>query len=678
MLCPMKRLWREIGVFGLFCGLTALMTWPLAANFTTALAHPEDPAITTWILDWNFHALLHRPLSLFDANIFHPHRLTFAFSENLLGIAIPLLPLHLAGMAPITIHNVALFLGFALSGYGAYVLARVVTRSAGAAIASGIFFAFLSFRFTHLPHLQHLWALWLPLMLAALIHYAARPTWRRAFLLGAAFLMNGLTNLHWFAFGSIAIGLSVLLLGQRERRYWVAAAAAIGCACLLLLPVLLPYQRAGELYGLRGDAAETMSYSATPQDWMVAPLQSRWYARALGDPGVNPERWLFPGLLVLVFAVAGLARKQDRRARSVALLWTALGFLGSLGLNTAFGRLLFEHVPPFDGIRAPARWAFVAYAGLALLAACGIANLTRSLRPRGRHAAHAAIALLLLVELFPAPLRWYLAVPGNPPVYAWLASERTEGPILELPLAQGEQYEVMLRSTAHHRPMINGVSGFVPPTFAGLSRLSEEVPIGDAFLEQLKRLGVTTIVVHADRLGRTADATRAWLASAIAERRVAYVHRFDAGVEGDYVFATRRHAHFTRFADTPAYLRVSLDRFLAGEPAQSDGTFGMLALPRHDDVVRGRLTVAGFALSPWGIREVNLRFANGRVVIPADLVEGPEIRERYPWYPMTTRAGFRKDIDPLDIPPGTDLQVEIVDGRGERKRLRDIWFTWTR
>jgi hypothetical protein len=677
MLCPMKRLWQEIGVFGLFCALTAVMTWPLAANFTTALAHPEDPAITTWILDWSFHALVHQPLALFDANIFHPHRLTFAFSENLLGIAVPLLPLHLAGMAPITIHNVALFLAFALSGYGAYVLARVVTGSTGAAIASGIFFAFFSFRFTHLPHLQHLWALWLPLMLAALIHFAAKPTWRRAALLGAAFLMNGLTNLHWFAFGSVAIGLSVLLLARRERRYWMGAAAAIGIACVALLPMLLPYQRVAELYGTRVNAAETISYSANARDWLVAPLQSRWYAHSLGDAGVNPERWLFPGVLVLLFALAGLVRTQKDRARGIAVLWIALGFLGSLGLNTPFGRMLFE-IPPFSGIRTPARWSFIAYTGLALLAACGIASLTRSLRPRSRHAVHAVIAILFVVELFPAPLRWYLAVPENPPVYDWLASGRTEGPIVELPLAQRDQYEVMLRSTGHHRRTVNGVSSFVAPALAGLTRLSEEVPIGDSFLAQLERLGVTTIVIHADRLGGAAESTRAWVGTTIADRRLAYVGRFDAGVEGDYVFATRRHARFTRFVDTPPDLRVSLDRFLAAQPAQSDGTFGMLALPRHDDVVRGRLTVAGFALSPWGIREVNLRFANGRVVIPADLVEGPEIRERYPWYPMTTKAGFRKDIDPLDLPPGTDLQVEIVDGRGRRKRLRDIWFTWTR
>ncbi|HEX2061038.1 MAG TPA: hypothetical protein VHK90_09880, partial [Thermoanaerobaculia bacterium] len=272
----MKRAGRELAVVLFFCLVTAAMTWPLATNLTTAFPHPDDPSIVTWILDWNFHALRHQPLRLFHANIFHPHRYSFAFSENLLGIALPLLPLHAAGATPVTIYAIATFLGFALTGYGAFVLARLVTQSTGAAICSGIWFAFFSFRFTHLTHLQFLWALWLPLMLAALLWFARKPDAKRAALFGLAFLMNGLTNLHWFAFGSVAIGLTVLLLARRDRRYWIGAIGAMAIACALMVPVLLPYQRARELYGLRGDANETLQYSAHARDWLVSSVHSRW------------------------------------------------------------------------------------------------------------------------------------------------------------------------------------------------------------------------------------------------------------------------------------------------------------------------------------------------------------------------------------------------------------------
>lgn len=633
----MKRVLRELGVVLFFCLVTAVMTWPLVPNFSTALAHPDDPAITTWILDWDFHALLHQPARLFHANVFYPSPYSLAFTENLLGIALPLLPLHLAGLAPVTMHNVALFLGFALTGYGAFVLARLVTQSSSAALCSGIWFAFFSFRFTHLTHLQHLWAMWLPLTLAALLWFAQKPTAKRAALFGAAFLMNGLTNLHWFAFGSVAIGLSMLMLAKRDRRYWIGAIAAIVIACSLMVPVLLPYQRVSELYPFRGDANETMQYSAQAKDWLVSSLHSRWYAKQLADVTVNPERWLFPGVLVLVFALLGISRRAG-----LALVWVALGFAGSLGLNTLFGRLLFEYVPLFKGIRVPARWSFIAYTGLALLAAIGIARIRSK-------AIHALIAILFLVECWVAPIRYFLTTP-TPPVYA-----HVQGPLVELPL---DSHEYMLRATAHHQPMVNGVAGFVPPLFEELRALADT----PQFLPKLEQLGVKTIVVHGDRVS---DDTRTWL----AQQPLTFLGRQDAGLHGDYVFAIGGGRA------APPHERIHLERFLRGEPTQNDDTFGFLESPARDSVVHGRLKVSGFALSPYGIHAVNLRFANGRRVVAADLVERPDVTQRYPWYPMTTHAGFTKE---LDAPLGDDLQVEIIDGRGRRVRLQDVWFTWVR
>ncbi|HEX8619376.1 MAG TPA: hypothetical protein VF911_17470 [Thermoanaerobaculia bacterium] len=671
----MNRLWRELAVIVLFCALTAVMTWPLVANFTTALPHPQDPAINTWILDWDHHALTSDPARLFDANIFHPHRYSLAFSENLLGIALPLLPLYLLGFAPITIFNVAMFLAFALTGYGAYVLARLVTGSTGAAICSGIYFAFLSFRFTHLTHLQHLWAMWLPLLLASLIWFAKKPSAKRATLFGIAFVMNGLTNLHWFAFGGLAIGLSFLLGARRDRKYWIGGIAAMGIALAILTPVLLPYQRVRELYGFRGDRNETLQYSAEAGNWLISSLHSRWYAAPLGNPDVNPERWLFPGGLVLIFAAAGITWRG--RTTLLALLWVALGYFGSLGLNGWFGTFLFEFVPLFKGIRVPARWSFIAYTGLALLAACGIATITRRFGERTRAAIHAAIACAFLIELHAAPIRWYLARPDAPAVYAYLAAHPSDGPIIELPLRQEDQYAYMLRATLHHRPMVNGVSGFVPPVFAELANGFEQPHIAPELLTRLEQLGVTTIVVHADRLGAMHMPAGVWLREALRAGTITFIRRFDDVIHGDYVFATRMHRDFEpmRARSLDLQRQTHLHRFLRLEPAQNEGTFGILESPKPGEAVRGKLRVSGWALSPWGIEKVELRFANGTVVVPADLGPRTDVTTAYPWYPLTMNPGFYKEFD---VPPGNDLQVEIVDGRRKRHRLEHVWFEWSR
>src|SRR5205823_5426408 len=177
-------------------------------------------------------------------------------------------------------HNIAFLLGFALAGYGASVLARVCGRSLFASMVAGVIFAFCPFKLDHLSHIQIIWSGWLPLMFAALFHYWRRPSTSRAALLAAAFVMNGLTNIHWLLFGSFTLAATIVFLSIIEWRDWktlvrVALAIAIGSA--LLLPVLIPYRVVSQAYGMKRAPDEVMYYSATWQDWLFAPPRSLLY-----------------------------------------------------------------------------------------------------------------------------------------------------------------------------------------------------------------------------------------------------------------------------------------------------------------------------------------------------------------------------------------------------------------
>src|SRR5207253_1484169 len=156
-----------------------------------------DPLLNTWIIDWVCHALVHSPLHLFDAPMYYPAKYPLAYSENLIGIAIVMLPFHLAGLSAIAIYNLATILGFAHSGYSGFILGRLSGRSTLAGIVSGIFFGFVQFKYVHLSHVQIIWSGWLALLLAALIAYWEKPTQLRAAGVFGAFVMNGLTNVYW-------------------------------------------------------------------------------------------------------------------------------------------------------------------------------------------------------------------------------------------------------------------------------------------------------------------------------------------------------------------------------------------------------------------------------------------------------------------------------------------------
>ncbi len=390
---------RDLTAAAFFIVLSIAMTWPLARVIDRGVADIGDPLHLSWVLDWDYYATLHHPFRLFDADMFYPARYSLAFSENLYGIALFLFPLRLAGASAITAHGIALIAAFAFSGFGAYLLGRSITGCTIPALAAGIFYAFLPWRFTQLQHIAYVSSGWLPVLIVVLLHYAQTPTWRNAALFGSVFLMNGLSNLHWLAFGALTVMLTVPILVA--PRHWHRIAGATFIACCLLAPFLYPYVRAAKLYGMTRSWAETMSFSATWNGWLNPGIVNRLYAGLANQRG-DPECWLFPGFLAIVLSIAGaiVAARQRNRMLSIALLWFTIGFIGSFGLHAFFHRFLFDYVPGFRSIRVPARWANIAYVAMAMLIALALAPVVRK-----RRWIAAVIALAMIVELRAAPIR---------------------------------------------------------------------------------------------------------------------------------------------------------------------------------------------------------------------------------------------------------------------------------
>ena len=165
------------------------------------------------------------------------------------------------------------------------------------------------------------------------------------------------------------------------------------------------------------------------------------------------------------------SRGSEKAKLALALLWIAIGFLARSVCTFVFHEFLFGAVPGFRAVRVPARWAVIAYIGLAMLIALATAALAR----RNRR-----IALLVpaafLVALWAGPIRWYLADPRPPAVDRWLAGQRVRA-IAEMPIDTGSsEYNYLLRATAHHQHMINGVSGFSPPGRDALAAICGHFP----------------------------------------------------------------------------------------------------------------------------------------------------------------------------------------------------------
>jgi hypothetical protein len=518
--------------------LAVLHTWPLATAPHRLTRHDNaDTMLNEWIVAWVAHQAPRHPLALFDANIFHPERRTLAFSEHLAVQSAMAAPLLWAGASPMLAYNVLVLLGFALSAWAMWRMAETWTGSVLAGFVAASLYAFNAHTLTRLPHVQALHLEFLPLAWLAFDRLLRVPTWRHAALLGVYAALQALTSNYLLVFTTLALGASAAARPGDWLRPWssrtvsrLAAAGAIGA--VLVAPFLVPYYFAQRDQGLTRSLDEVALYSASWRDY--AATAGRLHYAAWSHRYLDGAAALFPGFTALVLAGIALTRGRawsDPRARMCALA-------GLAGLALSFGPALpgyawlYRAFPLLQGVRAAARFGFLALIGVAVLAAFGAAWLERRW---GRHRAWPALAALMLVAIHGEALRapmTYRPYDGIPQVYDTIAADPS-AVVAEFPFFPVEgvfrNASYMLNSTTHWKPLVNGYSGFTPPSYVDNARALRGFP-DDAARARLRSLGVTYVVVHFDAYGGRRDGVAAALAgtpwlSAVASARDVRVYR---------------------------------------------------------------------------------------------------------------------------------------------------------
>ena len=220
-----------------------------------------------------------------------------------------------------------------------------------------------------------------------------------------------------------------------------------------------------------------------------------------------------------------------------------------------------------------------------------------------------------------------------------------------------------------------GTSGFEPPLHYAIRDAYLNDELDESFTRLLEENGAKTVVLHGDSMGARTKYVTQWIEEELRSGRFAFLRRFDHDVAGDWVFAVTQN-----FPDWKTHQgdREPLARFLAGEPTYNTNTFGWMESPRPHEVHTRQLRVAGWALSPHGIRSATVLIDSGRLRVPMEQYQRPDVVEQFPWYPNVPEPGLIATIPkrPKGTPRHTDIQIEIVDGRGEVTHLRSIPFQW--
>ena len=263
-------------------------------------------------------------------------------------------------------------------------------------------------------------------------------------MLGLVLWGQALSCAYYGIFAGLMVGLGTLSFAisrglWRSPRYWILVALAAAIAIGLTTPFFLPYLDV-QKEGFGRTVADARAYSANAGAWLASSAWAhRWWLPAI--EGFNET--LFPGILTTVLGSAGAwvalrptaagAPVPIPLARDVAvfyLLVAATAFWASFGPDAGLYRVLFETLPVFAFLRAPARMGLMVPLALVVLGSAVLAPWLRARRSPRVWAL--AAALLAALELNSAPLTAMRDAPPVPEAYRVLA-RLPRGPVAEFP-----------------------------------------------------------------------------------------------------------------------------------------------------------------------------------------------------------------------------------------------------
>jgi hypothetical protein len=487
-----------------FTGLTLLMTWPLAARMQHFAVNHYDIYFNMWRLEWLAHALTTPSARLFDGNTFYPEPRTLALSDAVLLEGSVSAPLIWLGLNPLFVQNVIVLAGIVLSGAAMFALVFYLTGSRGAAALSGIIFSFAPYRFEHFMHMELQWAMWMPLAFLFLHRTLELGGLRRGLLMGAMTALQMLSSIYYgiFLITLLAVCGALFLVADRRvsiRRVGVPLVAGALVAATISALYAIPYLRTRNAIGERPQH-EIVMFSARPSSYVVATPNNWIYGRTLQSRG-GQERRLFPGTTATLLGAIGLLLTPPSSRAIVYVIAMTAAFETSLGFRGYAYRFLYEYLPIYRGLRAPARLGVLVLMFLAILAAYGYIAVTQKLGTRARRAIWILLVAVLLTE-YHVTMDLIRYPTEAPPVYRLLA-RYPPGVVAEFPVPKpgnlpGPEAFYTYMSTFHWFPLVNGYSGMYPRSY--LRRLTRLAHFPDSTsLNQLRRDTVRYVIVHSDR-----------------------------------------------------------------------------------------------------------------------------------------------------------------------------------
>ncbi|HEX9901837.1 MAG TPA: discoidin domain-containing protein [Acidobacteriota bacterium] len=250
-------------------------------------------------------------------------------------------------------------------------------------------------------------------------------------------------------------------------------------------------------------------------------FELRWGALHISGHNLAKPSFLFLSMLALLvfvsFVFTILKNKpllEDNHNLFIYLLGLFWAFFLSFGGYFSFlghsasdlplpFRWFYNVLPGFKGIRMPSRYAVFVIFSLVVLAGYGLKFILSKIRKRALGIAFSLTVIALLnVEYLTLPQQRqaFPTTQDIPPTYEWLRQQPGDFSIMEVPLRSNIGWDAMCMyfSLFHHKKIVNGYSGFIPPSTIYIRQVCQVFP-SVASVDILRALGVKYVIFHANQ-----------------------------------------------------------------------------------------------------------------------------------------------------------------------------------
>lgn len=464
------------GVGCLYAALAIGATWPLARDLSTRIIGAVwfDQRHSIWIL-WHVKEALLGRQTLFEAELlYYPYGISTLVDGvgPLSGlIALPFWP-----WGPVAAYNGALLVGFILTAWCMYLLARHASLDRVSAFVAGALFMLWPIHVVAVyGHLEKAFMGLLPLnVLAALLAFDPSKRLRWVIAPAITLLLTLLHNGNQFIFALLALmtvfALRAVALPRRARQAFIGRSVLSAVAAVLVTgPLLAAVARAATDPRLEvALGVHSPHYSPDVLQFVVPSIHQaalgRWvypdYATTLPDftrasaiPSLTAiQGWYGSGIetaVTIPLSALILAALAVRYRRSATVPWLVFGLtfavlslgpylrVGGLTTFTRFDTPIvlpyayLSRVKGFDFMRTPGRFMMLGAVGFALAAGMGVAGV-RERWPRYAILTTSVITVVVLIECWPRPWAQQVPLPVSR-FYEKLASEPGGHALLDLP-----------------------------------------------------------------------------------------------------------------------------------------------------------------------------------------------------------------------------------------------------